>query len=307
MSEPKAAHDADTEAPGPSQGQSWTILALLRWTTRHFESKGIETARLDAECLLAHALGTRRLNLYLDYEKPVTPEERARFRELVKRRGSERVPVSQLTGHKEFWSLPLRVTSDVLTPRPETETLVEAALHRLPDSGHPYRVLDLGTGSGAIALAIAKERPRCRVTATDISVAALQIARLNADEMHVSEAVRFLEGNLFEPVAGEQFDLIVSNPPYLARAAAKELAPELGHEPELALFGGDDGYEVLRRLVAGVEEALAPGGWVAVEVGPGQAEAVAEWHEEAGLIEVETLCDLARHPRVVVAGKPEGS
>jgi release factor glutamine methyltransferase len=138
------------------EGRTWTLLELLRWTTEHFQRRGIETPRLDAECLLAHALGMDRLRLYLEFEKPVLAEERARFRELVRRRADERVPVALLTGRREFWSLLLRVTPDVLVPRPETETLVEVALGLLPDSESEARILDLGTGSGAIALALAR-------------------------------------------------------------------------------------------------------------------------------------------------------
>jgi release factor glutamine methyltransferase len=279
------------------------VLELLRWTTDHFSEQGIDTARLDAECLLAHALGCKRLDLYVNFEKPVSPDERLAFRELVRRRASERVPVSLLLGQREFWSLPLKVTGDVLTPRPETETLVEAALARMPDPQREYRLLDVGTGSGAIALALAKERPAARITATDISPEALQIARLNADELHIGDSVHFALGRLFEPVAGERFELIVSNPPYLARDAAEELPPELAHEPELALFGGGDGYEVLRPLVAGVGEMLEPGGWVAVELDPAQAETVEGWLAKAGLIEIETLRDLAGRPRAVAASK----
>ena len=277
------------------------MLELLRWTTTHFQNKGIDTARLDAELLLAHALGSDRLRLYVDFEKPVLPDERARFRELVKKRGTERVPVSQLLGEREFWSSRFKVTRDVLTPRPETETLVEAALTRLPDRDATYRVLDIGTGTGAIALSLAQERPQAAVTATDISSLALQIARENADEMQVGERLRFLEGSLFEPIAGEQFDLIVSNPPYLARSSSQALPPELDHEPEVALFGGEDGYEVLRPFAAGVFEHMAPGASVLVEIGTGQAQKIAEWFAEAGLVEVETLRDLAGRPRGVVA------
>jgi release factor glutamine methyltransferase len=286
--------------------RSWTVLELLRWTTSHFESKGIESARLDAECLLAHALGSNRLQLYIEYEKPVESAERDRYRELVKRRADERVPVAQLTGEKEFWSIPLKVTPDVLTPRPDTETLVEASLQRLPDPKGEYRILDVGTGTGAIALALARERPHAHVTATDISPPALQIARSNADELHI-DSVSFVEGSLFEPVADARFDLIASNPPYLARKEAGDLPPELEHEPDVALFGGEDGFEVLRPLAEGAVERLEPGGWLAVEVGLGQAETVAGWFAELGLTEVETLRDLARHPRVVVARRAAGS
>ncbi len=287
--------------------RTWTVLELLRWTTAHFAAKGIDTPRLDAEVLLAHALGLQRLDLYLRFDQPVNPEERSRYKKLIGARASERVPVSLLVGSKEFWSLSFKVDRDVLTPRPDSEILVEAGLARMPDRERAWRVLDLGTGSGAIAISLAHERPRARITATDISAKALQVARSNADELRVGENLRFLEGSLFEPIEGERFDLIVSNPPYLARASAGSLAPELEHEPELALFGGEDGYAVLRPFAAGVLERLEPGGWVAVEVDPGQVAAVSGWFSEAGLIEVETLRDLAGRPRVVAARRAPGS
>jgi release factor glutamine methyltransferase len=242
----------------------------------------------------------------VDFEKPIAEPERAGFRELVLRRARERVPVSQLLGHKEFWSLELDVTSDVLSPRPETETLVEGVLARLPDRDAGYRILDLGTGSGAIALALAVERPVAHVTATDISPEALQIARENADKLHLSDRLRFLEGDLFGACPGEQFDLVVSNPPYVAERDREMLPPELAHEPEVALFGGVDGYAVTSRLVAEVSSALSPGGVFAVEVGHDQTERIAKECSQAGLEEVETLRDLARRPRVVTARKLAG-
>lgn len=287
-----------------SDERSWTVLELLQWTEEHLRKHGVESPKLDAECLLAHALGSQRLQLYVDFDKPTHPDQRARFRELVVRRARDRVPVSQLLGSKEFWSLELDVTRDVLSPRPETETLVEATLSRLPDPNGAYRIVDIGTGSGAIALALARERPSAQVTATDISQPALQIARINADKLQLSERLRFLEGDLFGAVPGEQFDLVVSNPPYVRRSDASELPPELAHEPEIALYGGDDGYAVLRRVVAGVSEALVPGGAFAVELAPDQAACVAGWARDAGLDPVETLRDLARRPRVVAARRP---
>jgi len=281
------------------------VLDLLRWTARHFAERGIESARLDAECLLAFALGCDRLRLYVDYDKPIGERERARFRELVRRRAAERVPVSLLTGRREFWSMSLRVTGDVLAPRPETETLVEAALARCPDAGRELAVLDLGTGSGAIALAVARERPRARITATDVSAAALAVARENAAALGLEARVRWLEGSLFEPVAGERFGLVVSNPPYVARRDAASLPPELRHEPALALFGGEDGTEVLRALADGARGALAAGGALALEVAPAQAALVAGWLAQAGLVDVAVLRDAAKRPRVVAARAPD--
>ncbi len=283
----------------------WTVLDLLKWTTDHFASKGLETPRLDAELLLAHALGLRRLDLYIRYEEPVSADVRARYRELIGQRASERMPVSLLLGQKEFWSLDLKVNGDVLTPRPDTETLVEAALARLPDAERSYEVLDLGTGSGAIALALAREKPKARITATDLSARALAVAEENAAVLGLSDSVNFLEGSLFEPVGGRCFDLIASNPPYLARASAGDLAPELAHEPAEALFGGDDGYAVLRPLVEEARSHLVPEGWLLLELDPGQADTVAAWLEDQGLVGTEILKDLAGRARVVAARCPQ--
>jgi release factor glutamine methyltransferase len=277
----------------------WTVLDLLRFTTDHFAKAGIDSARLDAEVLLAFALGVERLQLYLDFDKPVLASERAEFRELVRRRAGERVPVAHLTGTKEFWSLPLLVSPEVLVPRPETETLVEAALARAPE--HELRALDLGTGSGAVALALLVERKRARVTATDISAGALELAACNAERLGLVDRIRLAEGDLFEPVAGERFDLVVSNPPYLAQGEAPGLAPELAHEPERALFAGPSGFEVIDRLVAAAPAALEPGGWLALETAPDQAERTRTACERLGLVEAAVVRDLGGRPRVVVA------
>jgi len=290
-------------APDPKP-QAWTILELLRWTTQHFSHLGIETPRLDAECLLASALGVDRMRLYLDFDKPASPAERDAYRELVRRRADERVPVAQLIGVKEFWSLPLLVTADVLSPRPDTETLVAAALDRLPERDTEARILDIGTGSGAVALAIASERPRARITATDVSPAALKVAERNARKLGLEERIEFAEGSLFGPVLGRRFELVVSNPPYLAESERSQLAPELAHEPDVALFAGQDGLAILRDLVAGCSAFLAPNGGFALELAPEQAPTVAHWVREAGLGDVITHRDLAQRPRVVSARGP---
>lgn len=281
--------------------RSWTVLELLRWTTQHFAERGIEGPRLDAEVLLAHALGCDRLRLYVDHDKPIGEAERAGFRELVRARAQERVPVSLLVGRREFWSLSLRVTRDVLAPRPETETLVEVALAAFPERDAALSVLDVGTGSGAVALAIARERPQARVTASDVSPAALAVARENALALGLLERVRFLEGTLLDPIAGERFDLVVSNPPYVALREAASLPPELRHEPALALFGGEDGSDLLRALAAGVPAVLEPGGCAAFELDPRQADAMTGWLAAASLVEVTAHRDAARRPRVVSA------
>lgn len=280
-------------------GKTWTVLELLRWTTGHFQRKGIETARLDAECLLSHALGTDRLGLYLDFEKPVQAAERDVFRALVVRRADERVPVALLLGRREFWSLDFEVTPDVLVPRPETETLVQVVLDALPSREAELDVLDVGTGTGAIAVALARELPKVRVTATDVSGAALAVAARNAEAHGVSGRIRFALGDALGAVAGERFDAVVSNPPYVAERDASSLPPELRHEPASALFGGADGTEVLRRLAAELPESLRPGGFAAFELGEGQAPRMRAWLEEAGLGRVTEHRDAAGRVRVV--------
>lgn len=289
-------------------GKTWTVLELLQWTTDYFKRHGIDSARLDAEVLLAHALGSERLRLYIDYEKPVLPEERDRFRALVQRRATERVPVSQLLGAREFWSLSFEVTSEVLTPRPETETLVEAALGHatrdFADREKGLRVLDVGTGSGAIALSLASELPHAEITASDLSEAALQIAAVNADRLLTRERIRLLPGDLFAPVASERFELIVSNPPYVARDDAGSLPPELSHEPEMALFAGADGLDVIRRLIAEAGDHLSRGGWLLIELSPEQVGTVEQGLMKAGFVDVERHFDLASRPRVVGARWP---
>lgn len=290
---------ATGSAESENRNTEWTILELLRWTTQYFEGKGIESARLDAECLLADALGCERLRLYVDYEKPLMAEERQRFREQVRRRAQERIPVAYLLGTKEFWSMPFAVSSDVLVPRPETETLVGMAVEFLKDRSSNLRVLDVGTGSGCVALAIASACPNAEVTATDLSASALEVAANNAQALGLASRVRFLEGDLFEPVSQERFDLVVSNPPYIALGDAASLAPELGHEPEMALFGGDDGLSVIYGLIDGAGERLEPGGALGLEIDPRQAAAVKERLEKAGFQEVLGHRDLARDVRVM--------
>ena len=292
---------SETSQPlaGRDERRHWTALELLRAATSFFEERGLDSPRLDAECLLALVLGCERIALYADFERPVLPEERSRFRELSRQRAILRVPVSQLLGCREFWSLSFEVSTDVLTPRPETETLVECALGHLEDPGAQAGVLDLGTGSGCIALSIASERPEARVVATDVSEAALEVASRNAAKHGLEQRVSFRQGDLFEALSGEQFDLVVSNPPYLARREADRLPPELAFEPDEALFGGEDGLGVVRPLLAGVAAHLREGGRVAIEIDPRQEAETRELFGAAGLSNIEALRDLSGRPRVV--------
>lgn len=256
------------------QRRPWSVRELLARTTAYFAEKGIPTARLDSEVLLAHALSTDRLGLYLRYERLVPEAVLEVFRSLVRRRAA-REPVAYITGEKEFYGLPFRVTRDVLVPRPETELLVE---HFVSQGTSSPRVLDVGTGSGVIAVVVAMELPESSVVATDISEAALAVAQENARRHGVLSRIEFRCGNLLNVLqSGETFDAVLANLPYIPTGEFTSLEPEVArYEPRMALDGGEDGLTLIRRLVDRVPDALRPGGWLALEVGAGQAEAVAE-------------------------------
>jgi len=288
-----------TQRPAPPD-EATSAHALLFWAVQLFESKGIETARLDAELLLAHALGWRRLELYARGDEALSPDACGRFAELAHARG-ERVPAKYLLGEAEFFSLPLAVDSRVLVPRPETELLVERALELLPEDG-PAPVADLGTGSGAIAIAVGAQRAAASIVATDVSPDALEVARANAERHGLGGRIEFRLGDWFaalDPRA--RFDAILSNPPYVATADLEAAMPEVReHEPRLALEGGPDGLACLRRLVAGGASWLRPGGWLIVEIGAGQRPAVEALAEAAGTYEtIDVKPDYQGMPRVV--------
>jgi release factor glutamine methyltransferase len=250
----------------------WTILALIRWADERFHKEGMATPRLDAEVLLAETLGLDRVGLYTHFDQPLQPVELARFKQFLLRR-LRREPVAYILGRREFWSLPLRVTPDVLIPRPETETLVAETLNALePAEGRDLRLLEIGTGSGAISIALAKELPTAKVVATDLSPKALAVAEENALQSGVRERIQFMQGDLFRPVRkGEAFDLIVTNPPYISRREFPSLMPEVrDYEPRIALDGGEDGLDFFRRALPAVGEYLRPGSWFLAEMGSGQ-------------------------------------
>jgi release factor glutamine methyltransferase len=282
--------------------ETWTIGRLLQWTTGYLKERGADSPRLDAEVLLAEALGCRRIELYTTFGE--TPEEAARtaFRELVRRR-AEGAPVAYLVGRREFYSLSFRVTPDVLIPRPETEFLVIRLLDlagRQSPAGERWEIADVGAGSGIIAICAAKRLENSRVTAVDISPAALKVAQGNAAEHAVGERIEFVESDLFSAVPAERrFDFIVSNPPYVARADPHLASGDLRFEPPAALSDGSvDGLDSIRAVVAGAPDHLEPGGWLMIEHGYDQKDAVQALLERHGFGEKISIDDLAGIPRV---------
>jgi release factor glutamine methyltransferase len=273
-------------------GAAVTTGELLRAGTRRLAPLS-ESAALDAELLLAHALRTNRARLKSHPEAAPGEAARASFHALIERRAAGE-PLAYLVGHKDFWTLRLAVSPDVLVPRPETELLVERCLGLRPDAAGT--ALDLGTGSGAIALALASERPGWKVTATDASVAALAIARRNATTLHLD--VEFLAGEWFTPVATRRFHLLVSNPPYVAAGDAVLRVPPLSHEPLAALTPGVDALASLRAIIRAAPEHLERGGWIALEHGASQAADVARELVARGFRHVRSHRDLAGEERV---------
>lgn len=284
----------------------WTILKLIRWTKGFFEERGIESARLDAEVLLAHLLDLERIELYAQFDRPLEADELARYRALVKRRAN-REPVAYLTGHREFWSLDFLVDQRVLIPRPDTETLVRASLERI-DEKSGQTLVDVGTGCGAIAVAIATERPELRVGATDNSSDALEVAKKNVDRLAEEREIELFEGDLLEGLPDDwlPLDFIVSNPPYVADGEAEQLEPEVvDYEPASALFAGAKGLDVVERLVATASRALRPGGWLLFEMGYQQGDAARRLLKEEGFSEIEVITDYGDRDRVAAGRKRE--
>src|SRR3569623_2733646 len=252
------------------QTEAWTIGRLLQWTTGYLKERGADSPRLDAEVLLAEALGCQRIELYTSFDDQPAEAARTAFRELVRRR-AEGTPVAYLGGRREFYSLPFRVTPDVLIPRPETEFLVIRLLdlaQRQSPSGAPWSIADVGTGSGIVAICAAKRLEGSRVTAQDISPAAIQVARTKAADHKVAERIEFLESDLLSAAPAEaRCDFIASNPPYIAEHEMAGLARDVrDFEPRLALVAGPQGTEVIERLIVEAAERLTPGGWLLMEI-----------------------------------------
>ena len=283
--------------------RAWTVMDVIRAAGEYLDARAIEHGRLNAEHLLAHVLGMGRLQLYLHFDRPLTVSERERFKPLLRRRAA-REPLQYILGSAPFRDLVLRVDGRVAIPRPETEYLIDVLCRAAGRERVFESALDVGTGSGAIALALAAEGVARAVTATDISPPALAVARHNATAAGVA-TIDFLEGRLLEPVAGRTFDLVLANPPYLTESEWDGAQPEVRRwEPRLAMVGGADGLEVIRSLVAGLDDVLRPGGWVGLELGNSQAAQVVGMLEEVpALGSVGTHDDLTGLRRYVLARK----
>ena len=278
------------------------VLEIIKKTTEFFAAKGVESPRLNAELLVGHALGLKRMQLYIQFERLLTEVELEKIRPLVRRR-AQREPIQYIIGETEWFGLKLKVDRRVLIPRPETERLAELLTQLVTTP--PARILDLGTGSGALALALAKHWPEAMLTAVDVSSEALALAQENAVALTLNERVRFVESSWFAAIpAGEQFDLIVANPPYLSEAETAAAEPEVrGHEPRSALVSPEEGIADLRVIIAASLPFLNTGGLLALETGVAQHSELLRLCSEAGFSRSESQQDLAGRDRFVFAWK----
>jgi release factor glutamine methyltransferase len=286
----------------------WTIIKLVQWAAGYFESHHIDSPRATAEILLAHAIGAKRIDLYLRHDQPLNFDELNRFKTLIKRR-TNREPVAYILGHKEFWSMDLEVNSNVLIPRPETECLVEKALESLAADPNPVckTILDLGTGSGAVVLALASENSQYSYVGTDISGEAVRIARRNSLRHGLGAKIRFMVADWFDAFDAKSaiFDLIVSNPPYIRSGDLKRLQPEIHvFEPAAALDGAEDGLRYLRQIIQCAHLYLKPAGALLLEMGHDQQASLKQLIDACGQYEdVRFYQDYSGHDRIVAMRK----
>jgi len=282
----------------------WTLQRLLDWTTSHFTEAGSDSSRLDAEVLLAEALQCQRIELYTRFAEVPPAEPMAKFREWVKRRAAGE-PVAYLVGHKEFYSLRFKVTPATLIPRPETEHLIVAALEAAKEFEEPVRIIDVGTGSGCIAVTLATQLEKKHVVAaTDISLDALAVARENAEAHEVDSKIRFYEGDLLDalPEGSKPVHMIVSNPPYIGRCEIDTVEDTVkDFEPDSALFAGEQGTEIIERLIPQAENMLLPGGCLVIEASPSVMDRCVELVNQSALEFVEVINDYAGLKRILVA------
>jgi release factor glutamine methyltransferase len=283
--------------------EEWTIQKLLNWITEYLTQRDVDAPRLSAELLLSSVLGLKRIELYTQYNKPVAPEQLEQLRGLVKRAGRHE-PVAYLVGKTEFYSLEFDVTPDCLIPRPETELLAQRAIEFLRQRSGPQSVCDLGTGCGILAVTIARNVPDAKVVATDISEPALAVAARNIEKHQLQDRIELRHGDLFEPLVAklDQFDLLVSNPPYVSAAEYAALDKNVkDYEPRLALYAGVDGLDVYRRISEKAEQFLKPDGLLLLEIGYTQGDAVRALLEHPGTFaDIRVEKDLNRNDRIVV-------
>jgi release factor glutamine methyltransferase len=282
-----------------SENEIWSIRRVLTWAADDLKRRGNDSGRLDAELLLGRVLKLDRIGLIMQAERPLAAAELSAFRELFKRRRTGE-PIAYLLGEREFYGISLRVDRRVLIPRPDTERLVEVALDRTRPRSMLGAALDLCTGSGCVAIAFARTRPTWSVTAVDVSSDALTVATENAHRTGAIRNLRLLEGSLFEPVAGQRFDLVTANPPYIPSADIAGLPVDVqGFEPRLALDGGADGLDLVREIAARARAHLTPGGLLALEIQLDQGPRTLTLLREHGYTDVEVAQDLAGRDRVV--------
>jgi release factor glutamine methyltransferase len=280
-----------------------TLVSAWNAAKQRLQAAGVEGPVIDARLLVEAAADASRADIVAEPRRPLTDEQAARLEDFVSRR-ERREPVSHILGRKGFWKIMLTVTPDVLTPRPDTETLVEWVLRQYPD-GMAFSMIDLGVGSGAIILAILAERAAAKGLGVDVSEEALAVARENAANLGLARQVALLRGDWTRGLDGNAFDLVVSNPPYIRSAVIETLDPEVkDHEPRLALDGGPDGLDAYRQLAPEILRVLKPGGRFALEIGHDQSADVEALLKAAGGSEIETLKDLALRDRVVVGRRP---
>lgn len=289
-----------------SPPQQWTILSLVEWASGYLARREFDEARLHVELMLAHVLGLKRLDLYLQFDRPLTPEERGAFRALFERR-LKHEPLQYILGQTEFMGLPLAVNRSVLIPRPETEVLVERALDILKENGSgPAEILEIGTGSGNIAVAIGVMAPNATIISIDSSAEALKVAASNVARHHLAN-VALLEADVFQEFLGDRtFDLLISNPPYVSREEFQGLEPEVREfEPAAAVTDDATGLKIISRIAQIAPRRIRPGGVLLIELGYGQSERVQELIAASGLTDIELIPDFARIPRVLQARRPQ--
>ena len=278
----------------------WTISSLLNWTVNYFKSKNIQSARLDAEVLLSHVLRQERIYLYVHFDEPMEQNELSKFREYVKKR-AQHVPIAYIIGEREFMGLPFKVTKDTLIPRPDTEILVENVLNNV-DKDKEIEIVDIGTGSGAIILSLLVNLPKAQGKTVDISSKAIEVAKENAVNLQVNDRCEFFVGDLFAPLNGNKFDLIVSNPPYIPQKDIATLEDDVKeYEPVSALTDGGDGLSYYRRLLSEGKAYIKENGFIALEIGIYQSEDVKQIAMDNGWKNIKIIKDYAGIDRVELA------